>query len=162
MVAVAQATADLYKDFDPRRETWEEFGRRVIQAERTLTSLGFGVDVRAAEKHMRKSAVIKEMIGVGPNQQMSHLKQSYASILLDPTTDVSGLREPILEELLTQPGLRVDKATIESLLSGTSSSAPESEAGGGVSPGSGDSGGKGPEASSWPARNRPRGRPRVR
>ena len=45
MVAVAQATADLYKDFDPRRETWEEFGRRVIQAERTLTSLGFGVDV---------------------------------------------------------------------------------------------------------------------
>jgi hypothetical protein len=46
VVAVAQATADLYKDFDPSRETWEEFGRRVVQAERTLTSLGFGVDVR--------------------------------------------------------------------------------------------------------------------
>jgi len=131
---MAQATADLYKDFDPSRETWEEFGRRAVQAERTLTSLGFGVDVRAAERHMRKSAVIKEMMGMGPSQQISHLKQAYASVLLDPTTDTSGLRKPILEELLTQRGLRVDEATVESLVSGTSSSAPGSEAGGAASP----------------------------
>ena len=58
------------------------------------------MDVRAGEKHMRKAAVIKDMIGMGPSQQISYLKQSYASILLDPTGDTSGLKKPILEEVL--------------------------------------------------------------
>jgi len=161
VVAEAQATADPYKDFDPSRETWEDFGRRVVQAERTLTWLGFGVDVHAAEKHMRRSAVIKEMIGMGPNQQVSHLKQAYAFILLDPTADMSGLRKPILEELLTQRGLRIDDATIESLLSGTSSSAPGSE-GSFSGPGPADSGREGLEASARPARIGSRRGSRIR